>query len=236
MPSIENITTTGGLTFEAEPLPIGGSIESSGNLIQTMQYDSQGSNGPFALKGGDFTIEWFNYLIDPAGQRWGSGGIFWSFFTCEIYETNVPGQGFIRVSDDTTVFFALNIPDVWNVWDHYAITRTNNVMRLFRNGQQIGTNVTTSKYFLSSQFTFNLFSGNQLRTRGRITNFNWVVGTSLYSSNFTPPTSPILPVPGCQLLLRASTPSTVFADSSGTGKVPRSAAGLVYSPETPFIS
>ncbi len=227
MPSFDNISLDGGFTFQIEPLPLGGSIDNTATT-GLVRYNTGGNNGPFALKGGDFTVEWFSYLTDPT-----KGGIFWSTFYCEIFSTANPGEGRIRVSYDTSTYFLVTIPDVWNVWDHYAITRSNNVMRLFRNGIQIGNDVTVTTYLQSSSSTFNLFSGSQLGGLGRITNFNWVVGTALYTSNFTPPTSPILPVAGCELLLRASSAPTVTADSSGNDRIP-TVASVTYSTETPF--
>lgn len=233
MPTFENISLEGGLSFEVEPVPLGGSIERPIPFTGTFSYSTQGANGPFTLGEGDFTIEWFSYLPDP-----NQGGIFYNLFYCEIFPGPTSTQGIIQVRYDGTgaVYFNLTIPDAWNVWDHYAITRTDTVMRLFRNGQQLGSNVTVTTFLNSATNQFILSGGSTRGRVGKITNFNYVVGTSLYSSNFTPPTSPILPVSGCQLLLRATSASTFTTDSSGTGKVPSSSTGINFSSETPFTS
>lgn len=68
---------------------------------------------------------------------------------------------------------------------------------------------------------------------GQITNFRWVVGTAIYTTNFTVPTAPLTAVAGTQLLLSATTNADVVKDSSTASRTPTN-TGVTFSATTPF--
>lgn len=229
MPTFENIALQGGLTFQVEPLPLGGSIYQPS--LGSVRYSTGSSFGnDFSMGSSDFTVEWFHKITDS-----NNGGIFWSYFYTELLPYTLdPTQARIIVRYDTTAIFNILIPDAWNVWDYFAITRENGICRLFRNGIQLGSDVSFGTDMQSSPTIFNLLSGSTRNFTGYLTNFNWVKGEALYTSNYSPPATPILPSAGTKLLLRATNAPNVFTDSSGYNKVPTSTGGATFSTETPF--
>jgi hypothetical protein len=92
-------------------------------------------------------------------------------------------------------------------WYHLAHTRTSGVNRLFVDGV-VQTNTYTDN-------TSRTFAGNPYlignNSNGYISNFRFIQGTSLYTTTFTPPTSPLTAVSGTQLL---TLQSPTFIDNS----------------------
>jgi hypothetical protein len=88
-----------------------------------------------------------------------------------------------------------------NQWFHIAVTRNGNSYRIFLNGVQVGTTVTDSNSIPASAYriTDSATSGNNVT--GYISNLRLVTGTAVYTSNFTPPTSPVTAITNTSLLL-----------------------------------
>ncbi len=186
---------------------------------------------------GDFTIEWFQYQLtgSATNQR------IFSIGTWDTASIAVSQEG----SDTSKTFYAwissansiLTVLNLTNTWIHFAVCRSGSTLRVFRNGTQIGTNISNSTNFADA--TNNLVIGNEsTRTvgsafNGYITNFHWVKGTALYTANFTRPTRPITPVANTKLLLLATTSGTAFTDSSGVGKT-ATGTGVAWNALTPF--
>jgi hypothetical protein len=104
--------------------------------------------------------------------------------------------------------WAINInagtPTSLNVWNHYAIVRNGTTFTLYVNGINRGSQ--TSSINITAQgdvFRIGaLNSGGTFPINGYITNFRLVNGTAVYTSNFTPPTSPLTAIPNTQILLQ----------------------------------
>lgn len=86
-------------------------------------------------------------------------------------------------------------------------------------------------------------SGLGYPLRGGVSDFRYVLGTQIYTSNFTPSQTPMIVVPGTQLLLRTAYSSTndqtiMLADSSGNSTALSTVYGvstITSSKMTPFI-
>jgi len=86
-------------------------------------------------------------------------------------------------------------------------------------------------------------SGLGYPLRGGVSDFRYVLGTQIYTSNFTPSQTPMVVVPGTQLLLRTAYSSTndqtiMLADSSGNSTALSTVYGvstITSSTMTPFI-
>lgn len=98
-----------------------------------------------------------------------------------------------------------------NQWFHVAVTRDINSYRVFLNGVQVGATVTDSNSISASAYriTDSATSGNNVT--GYVSNLRLVTGTALYTSNFTPPTTPLTAVSGTSLL---TCQSNRFKDNS----------------------
>jgi len=91
-----------------------------------------------------------------------------------------------------------------NAWNHVAITRSGQTVRGFLNGV-LGTTITLSSAGVSLVDQANpLMLGAQSNgaepVAGYMSNFRYVRGTSLYTSNFTPPTSQLTAVANTAVL------------------------------------
>jgi alpha-tubulin suppressor-like RCC1 family protein len=189
--------------------------------------------------GTDWTIEFFCYPINyPSTNAW------------IIYQTNTPG---IRIYRDTnnniwlqadggTVRFGTSNPVPLNAWTHVAISATAGTVVVYFNGvvQTLSLNAGNGSYNLTATDGITLFnrpSGGTTQTNfnGYISNLRIVKGTSVYTSAFTTPTTPLTAITNTVLLMAQNT--TVTTDNSGTSKVLTvNGTTPTYSLNTPFSS
>jgi hypothetical protein len=87
-----------------------------------------------------------------------------------------------------------------NEWHHYAIVRNGTTFTFYLNGINRGS-ATSSTNITAQGNVFRI--GNSSNTiAGYISNFRFVNGTAVYTSNFTPPTSPLTAIPNTQILIQ----------------------------------
>lgn len=169
-------------------------------------FDGSGDYLSTTLSGnlsGDFTIEcWLLGLengvtADPA-QR---------FFVSKNSDSNTADNLQLGIGNNTASGVTNNAPFVYTDtlltassesivnqgWNHVAVTRSGSSLKLFVNGVQKGSTATTTTTFvLSNSFigTRGTGVGND-NYYGYMSDFRVVNGTALYTSAFTPPTSPV---------------------------------------------
>jgi predicted RNA-binding protein with PUA-like domain len=103
----------------------------------------------------------------------------------------------------------------WSTYRHYAAVRGNGKFRIYVDGvmrveaADTGYNINRNAPVIGK---LNNFNGYELR--GQLRNIRVVKGTALYSSNFTPPTTPLANVSGTLLLLLAQDLGNPTYDSS----------------------
>ena len=157
---------------------------------------------------GTFTVEfWALWTMAPAtaGSFVGvqtNGG--WTLYNDNTRITpNVFGTGNIFNS----TFSPSSI--VPRKWYHIAVTRdSSNLMTMWVDGVSVGSTTTSASY---TQGAWAIHSpGNVNLLNGFISNLR-VTNTTLYTTTFTPPTSPLTAVSGTQLL---TCQSRNFADNS----------------------
>jgi hypothetical protein len=179
-----------------------------------------------------FTIEWYQY--------WTTGGSsFPRVFSIGTYpsaDIAVSYEGdFILWINGSPIFIGSGDPPQ-NVWTHMAIVGDGSFVKTYQDGIE-NQGVVVPYNFTDSSTA--LMIGNETNPssianfNGQITNFRWVVGTAVYTADFTPPTSPLTAIPGTQLLLLAENNTNVVLDSSGAARTPTN-TGVTYSATTPF--
>ena len=162
-----------------------------------------------AIGTGDFTVEAWVYITSAAGtqrriwsyQSAGSATVF------NLYQV-VGGQfaGEIRDSagaGDTTIT-STTIASA-NIWYHVAFTRASATTRLFVNGIQQATAVTQTQSLGTGVAEIGGSAANSNYFPGYISNLRVVNGTAVYTSAFTPPTSPLTAVTNTVLLTAQAT-------------------------------
>ena len=163
----------------------------------------------FSFGTGDFTVEfWINSnqttRCDPVGQNNGFTSSGWWGFV------------FNRSSNNTMEWFENTNPRIaatsvtWNngQWNHVAVTRSGNNVKMFLNGTQVGSTYTTS--FTYGASSVGIINGvlSDGKTDGPLTgylsNVRIVKGTAVYTSSFTPSTTPLTQISGTSLLINQS--------------------------------
>jgi hypothetical protein len=159
----------------------------------SLYFDGSGDNlfAPttpnLVLGTGDFTIEfWINLasnLVNFAKIiQMGTTG---NAFTIETQSsTNV-----LTVTNFTsTVYFASSTALTNNTWIHVAVTRSSGTIRLFQNGIQTGSSVTTVD-FLNTGGVYIGQSSLGTAMNGYLDDLRITKGYARYTANFTPPTA-----------------------------------------------
>lgn len=192
------------------------------------------NNDTLVIDSNDFTIEWWQY--------WTGETPFPRVFSIGTYpnaDIAVSYEGPIYFWYNTDPIQILQDPPPLNTWTHIALVGSGgNQVKLYIDGIEQST---TEINYNFTEGSIPLTIGNESTSThdanftGKITNFRWVVGTQVYTSNFVPPITPITNISGTRLLLLAAGEANVIADSSSYNRVP-SNNGVVYSAITPLVS
>jgi hypothetical protein len=104
-----------------------------------------------------------------------------------------------------------------NNWHHMAMVRSGSTITVYLNGNAIGTTSCTGSFLNSSGVATIMIGKNYWRPgnlNASITNMRLVVGTALYTANFSPPSSILTSIPGTQFLLTFDDANNPYKDSS----------------------
>jgi hypothetical protein len=85
-------------------------------------------------------------------------------------------------------------------WNHVALTRSGTTVRLFLNGVVSSSTITVSGAISTTSAVTYLGTGAALLT-GYLSNLRVVQGSAVYTSSFTPPSSPVTAITNTSLLL-----------------------------------
>ena len=162
---------------------------------------------------GDFTFEtWINFNTIGAGQMdpiFGGGQAdYFSLYGGISTRINVNNP---CVGDRTFSTTALTT----GTWYHMAMVRVGDLITCYVNGNSVGTTNCTGTFLNSLSTVYigkNTWRGGYLNAY--ITNMRYVVGTAVYTSNFTPPSQALTPIAGTKLLMLAESAADPFKDSS----------------------
>lgn len=172
------------------------------------QIQYTGSTTPFIFGTGDFTMECWVYMPEITSAKYMiqfgtiTGGNFpllyfrnnpYNFYF--YYNTGYHGNTTSTISANT--------------WYHVAVSRTSGTLQIFLNG--------VSEYSATDTTSFTCLSnypliGGSTNMNGHLSNVRIVNGTGLYTTNFTPSTTPLTAVANTQLLTCQS--ATIVDNSS----------------------
>jgi hypothetical protein len=141
----------------------------------------------FDLISSDFTMEFWLRPAAVSGLRY-CFDLFTSSTTGLAFYLNGTGLELIRGSTPM-----ITVAGVFSagVYQHVAITRSGNSWRVFVDGVQKGSTL-TSAVALSSAQTLRIGNdrGNNFSMNGKFDDFRYTKGVARYTANFTPPTGP----------------------------------------------
>lgn len=155
----------------------------------TNSYITTPGSSDWAVGTGDFTVEWFSYQTTLTQ--------FQRIFTVGNFPNMKIG---VSIENGTFYYWANNSfryssssASTANVWRHWAVVRASGVTRVYRNGVQLGSQITDINNITDNTTTFVVGNTNTFATNaalvGYLTNFRFVKGLAVYTGNFTVPTS-----------------------------------------------
>jgi hypothetical protein len=203
-------------------------------------------NAALEFGSGDFTIEAWIYLTAYSASYSGfysaflvardtSGARSYNFSVLGT-ASSFTGLGFTNFdgSGNANLAFSASATINLNTWYHVAVSRSSTTFRLFLDGTLIGT--TTSAVSVLDTATptrigSGAYSGFEYYTAGYISNVRIVKGTAVYTTAFTPSTTPLTAISGTSLL---TCQSNRFVDNSANAFAITVAGNTAVQAFSPF--
>ena len=140
---------------------------------------------------GNFTVEWFQYQTDSNNfprPLWYSNGVNAVYWGVSIEG----GTFYFWTPGANNMASSVQLGTYKNVWVHFAVVRSSNVIKLYKNGTQIGSNVSNSANITTTNGTLAVggknYGANYLEQFGGSITSVRVCNIAVYSGNFTTPT------------------------------------------------
>ena len=160
-----------------------------------------------AIGTSDFTLEfWAYHTVDELGED----GIF---TLSTSYGTTNTSAGllfarfdniFCAMAGATASTDSLNTYTDGDLpigsWYHIAICRSSGTTTLYYNGTAIRT-ASDSVNYTSTYLRIGTYYSTSTGLQGYVSDFRIVIGTAVYTADFTPPTKPLTAIAGTELLL-----------------------------------
>jgi hypothetical protein len=224
---IDNSSNAFALTLTGAPFPVTynpfapianpATYSWSNNFNGSSTYLLTPSSSNLGLGSGDFTIECWVFLYNQGGHGNSNNDCIIDFRPST--GSGAYGTLYILNNGSSVNWYANSanritgsaIPNY--TWTHLAVCRVSGSTRLFINGTQSGSTYTDSINYLTSPVEIGQFNDGTGAgyLNGYVSNLRIIKGTGLYSSNFTPPTTPLTAVTNTQLL---TCQSGSFSDAS----------------------
>lgn len=156
------------------------------------------SNSSAGITSGDFTIECWIFTSDTSFQIIAgtvSGGLGFGY----NIDNSTQGLWLGRVGVGPNAISGVQL--TYNQWNHVAVTRSSGNVRFFVNGTQTGSTTASNNTYTTCGYNVGRDLSAAFYYNGYISNLRVVKGTAVYTSNFTPPTSPVGNISGTAALL-----------------------------------
>ena len=202
-----------------------------GNFASS-KYLTTATSDNFAPGTGDFTVEFWCKFSNASGDN--------SIFSYSDYSQGI----LIRAGGTSLSIFIANYNQTYsgtafpvaNIWTHIAVVRRSGVLRVYSNGTQLGTDVSNSSNITPTISKYVMIGGAIHRGGldnfpGYISNLRYIVGSALYTSNFTPPVGNLTAVSGTQLL---TLQSATIVDNSTNAFTITNTGSVTTTQVTPF--
>lgn len=207
------LTTTGGLTFTGGFQIVKATPNYSNLFDGNGDYLTVTGSSIRTTANQNFTIECWVYRNTTGNQMiiGFNTGDYW-YITGSTIEASLNG------TYDVSASYTLNA----NTWYHVALSRSSGSCKIFVNGTQVGSTISNTSSFGGDNPTIGTLSTSYYYN-GYISNLRFVIGTAVYTSNFTPPTSALTAITNTKLL---TCQSATFIDNS-TNNYPITPSGNV---------
>ena len=185
-------------TIPYTPSLYGGSAYFDG----TGDYLTVPTSTAFYLSSGDWTVEAWVYkrtagkqIIVGQTQNTGSPYAGWTMYVGSSENFTFEGTNGSTIGSPT-----VTVP--LNVWTHLAAVKSGSTVTLYQNGVVVNSGSAPAITDYSTQLAIGMYSSyvSTVEWNGYISNLRIVKGTAVYTSAFTPPTSPATAISGTSLL------------------------------------
>jgi hypothetical protein len=181
-------------------------------------YITLSDSSAFSLGISDFTVECWIFPTLSGSTQDISGQADSSITTTSrsfLLQINGSGNIIAGVWSGSTGYTITSSSAVsFNTWNHIALVRSSGTLTLYVNGVSAGTSSVSTVSVNDSSNNLSIGRFGERNTAyydGYVSNFRLVVGTAIYTANFTPSTTPLTAVSGTQLL---TCQSNRFRDNS----------------------
>lgn len=206
------LSANGAVLTVKTPIPLQNSLRINSANSQYLSFPKLSSLNAT----GDFTFEtWIKFnsigagVMDPifGGGQGDFVSVYGANFAARINVNNPCGG-------DRNFFLSSLLAT--NSWHHIALVRSGSTITAFLDGVATGNTTDCSGTFMNSLSTVligkNTWRGGYLDAY--ISNMRYVVGTAVYTTNFTPPESVLSAIDGTEFLLLANDVDFPLKDSS----------------------
>lgn len=129
----------------------------------------------------DFTIEFWVYPTSVSGALLGAFLFGRILIFVDLYCEMGNGSALIGNANASAAC-------TQNDWNHIAITRATNTVRVFKNGTQVSSFTVSGTPNQTQDIQIGCFNTANYMT-GQIEDFRWTKGVARYTANFTAPTA-----------------------------------------------
>lgn len=185
---------------------------------------------------GDFTVEFWSFSPAIATTN-ATLNLYFSVDTLDRFQLYQTSSAVILAINSSNVINYTGSQPGLNVQNHFAVVRNGSTVTLYINGISVASG--TSSYSIAC--TDITIGGQDRRASSQgpayhgcnayISNFRVVKGTAVYTSNFTPPTTPLTAISGTSLL---TCQANRFVDSSTNALVATVGSGASVQAFSPF--
>ena len=169
------------------------------------------STSALGIASSDFTIELWAYFTDAANTQeqpfvvniTPSGFLINTFWFGKHSVTSGKVTVYIYNYSSSTYFLAESTLPPANMWTHYALVRSGNTFTIYRNGISSVSGTFAGAFTSTTSPAWIGRSGDGADAnsfKGYISDFRIVKGTAVYTTTFTPPTSPLTAIANTSLL------------------------------------
>lgn len=174
------------------------------------------TSSTFNMGTGDFTLEWWVYPNNfsatqiMADRRLGGSGNDLVVFLGTDGKVNFNANSGTRITSASAISAS--------AWTHISVVRASGTTKLYIGGTAESTTYSDSNNYTSTQVRLGIFYNNntQFMLNGNISNYREVKGSVVYSSNFTPPTSPLSAITNTILLTCQNNTGTITDASTNS--------------------
>ena len=176
----------------------------------TGDYLATPNSNDLQLGTGDFTIEYWIY--PTAFGRMILSRRFSGATSDMTMNTNTDGT--VRFYADSGYRIVTSAINLYN-WYHIALVRHSGTTKVYVDGTAAAQTYSDSNNYSGDKFHIGAIeAANAAQFKGYISNFRVVVGTAVYTSNFTPPTNALLNITNTKLLTANNLEPTVTTNGS----------------------